>query len=384
MTDESLQQTGPILVVIGTRPEAVKLAPVIQELRARNTREVVVCHSGQHLGLFNDAISAFGIVADETLEVMIEGQGLAELHGRLFHALGGLFDRVRPGTIVVQGDTATVAVASWAAFLGRIEVAHVEAGLRSGNKWHPFPEEINRRITGVVADWHFAPTAGAAANLLNEGVPRDRVVLAGNTVVDALLSLRDRLMDTPLPLGLSADRPLLLVTAHRRENFDARLLDICSAVRRIGREHPSLQIVVPVHPNPEVRMVMHRELGSSEGVRLTDPLPYEAFMRIMMGATIALSDSGGVQEEAPCLGLPVLVMRDVTERPEGIDAGSARLVGAGEDTIVDAVGTLLRDKAAYAAMATPRWVYGDGHASKRIADVLLTGKLAREPFVASA
>lgn len=374
-------QNGPILVVIGTRPEAVKLAPVVQELRRRGTREVVVCHSGQHQDLFADAIGSFGLAADVALDTMAAGQSLPALHGRLFTAFGELLERVRPGTMLVQGDTATVAVAGWAAFLSRVEVAHVEAGLRSGDKWQPFPEEVNRRITSVVADWHFAPTPGAVDNLLREHLPASHVVLTGNTVVDALLYLEQQLAGAPPPLGLDPARPIMLVTAHRRENFGPGLLDICAAVRRIAVAHPALQIVVPVHPNPDVGATVHRELGGLPSVQLTAPLSYRDFVGVMVHATLALSDSGGVQEEGPCIGLPVLVMREVTERPEGVAAGAARLVGTDQTRIVHEVERLLTDPAAYASMAVRRTVYGDGLASARIADILLEGRLMRPGFV---
>lgn len=375
---------GSILVVVGTRPEAVKLAPVVQELRRRDQREVIVCHSGQHQDLFADAFGSFGLHADVSLDTMASGQSLPALHGRLFTAFGELLERIRPGSILVQGDTATVAVAAWAAFLSRVEVAHVEAGLRSGDKWQPFPEEVNRRVTGVVADWHFAPTPGAVDNLLRERVSASQIVLTGNTVVDALLYLEQQLGQLPPPLDIDPARPLLLVTAHRRENFGLPLLGICAAIRRIAAAHPGLQIIVPVHPNPDVRATVYRELAGVSSIRLCDPLSYRDFVSVMLHATIALSDSGGVQEEGPCIGLPVLVMREVTERPEGVTAGAARLVGADPDVIVSAVDELLVDPAAYARMAVRRWVYGDGHASARIADILLEGALQRAPFTPGA
>ncbi len=358
----------------------MKLAPVVLELRKRGGREVVVCHSGQHQDLFTDAIGSFGLAADITLDTMAPGQSLPALHGRLFTAFGELLERIRPGTMLVQGDTATVAVAGWAAFLSRVEVAHVEAGLRSGDKWQPFPEEVNRRITSIVADWHFAPTPGAVDNLLREHLPPGRVVLTGNTVVDALLYLEQQLAGALPPLGLDPTRPVMLVTAHRRENFGSGLLDICAAVRRIASAHPRLQIVVPVHPNPDVQATVHRELGGLPSVQLTPPLSYRDFVGVMLHATLALSDSGGVQEEGPCIGLPVLVMREVTERPEGVAAGAARLVGTDQSRIVQEVDALLTDPAAYGRMAVRRAVYGDGRASARIADILLEGRLQQSAF----
>ncbi len=381
VTDPQPARTGPILVVIGTRPEAVKLAPVVAALRRRGGRDVVICHTGQHQELLDDTLTVFGIEPDHWLDAMVAGQSLLELQARLFSGFDRLFREVNPGTIVVQGDTASVAVASWAGFLARIEVAHVEAGLRSGDRYHPFPEEVNRRITGVTADWHFAPTLAAAENLRREGVARDRVIVTGNTVVDALLGLRDERDSAPMPLGLDPARPLLLVTAHRRENHGAPLLAICSALRRIAEQRPDIQIVIPVHPNPSVREIMHRELGSVPSCTLTPPLNYRDFVTLMLRATVALTDSGGVQEEGPCLGLPVLVMREVTERPEGVAAGSVRLVGTSEPVIVASVLELFDRGPRYHAMSQPRFVYGDGRASERIAEVLVDGALTQAEFM---
>ena len=379
-SSERQSRNGPILVVVGTRPEAIKLAPVIMALRRRAAREVIVCHSGQHQDLFDDAMRSFGLEADVSTETMVEGQSLAALHGRLFHAFDDVLRWTKPDTLVVQGDTATVAVAAWAAFLGNIEVAHVEAGLRSGNKWHPFPEEVNRRITSVVGDLHFAPTALSAENLRHEGIASDRIFLTGNTIVDALYALRERLGDTPPPLDLDRGKPILLVTVHRRENFGEPLRNVCAAVRRIAKMHPDLQIVVPMHPNPAAGAVVQQLLGGIPSIRLCRALPYSEFVKLLLSAKIALSDSGGIQEEGPAIGLPVLVLREVTERPEGIAAGSVRLLGTETDRVVDAVHELLVDEALYRSMGTPRAVYGDGLASERIADVLIDGELRRAAF----
>ncbi|MEO7198828.1 MAG: UDP-N-acetylglucosamine 2-epimerase (non-hydrolyzing), partial [Dokdonella sp.] len=297
-----------------------------------------------------------------------------------FSGFGALLDDVKPATVVVQGDTATVAVAAWAAFLARIEVAHVEAGLRSHDKWQPFPEEINRRITGGLADWHFAPTPGAVTALRHEHVAEDRIVLAGNTVVDALQLLRSRLGAAGPPLGLDPQRPLMIATIHRRENFGAPLQHVCDAIQQIAARHPALQIVLPLHPNPDAGRLVREQLQHLPSVTLCEALGYEDFVRLMLNATVALSDSGGIQEEGPALGLPVLVLREVTERPEGVTAGSVRLIGTASARIVAEVDRLLTDDVAYRIMATPRQVYGDGLAAERIADVLTTGTLQRAPF----
>lgn len=375
------EEAGPIMVVIGTRPEAIKLSPVILALRRRGGRRVVVCCSGQHRELVHGALDSFGIVPDLGLDTMVAGQSLAALHAKLFAAFGEILARVQPTTVVIQGDTATVAIAAWAAFLARIEVAHVEAGLRSGDKWHPFPEEVNRRITGVLADWHFAPTALAVAALRSEGIDEARIVLAGNTAVDAVFALRQRLSDAEEEPSTRDNGPLMVTTIHRRENFGQPLRDVCGAIRELVERHPRLRVVVPLHPNPEAGNMVRAELDGIPSVELCDALDYRSFVRLLLQATLVLSDSGGIQEEGPSLGLPVLVARDVTERPEGVEAGAALLVGTDPERIVHHVGRLLDDPVAYAAMARPRYVYGDGLAAERIADVLLEGRLQRPVFV---
>lgn len=371
---------GPIVVVVGTRPEAVKLAPVILALRAQHAREVIVCSSGQHSDLLDDALGAFGIAPDVALDTMTAGQSLLELQSRLFAAFHGLFQRVTPGMLVLQGDTSTVATASWAGFLKRIPVAHVEAGLRSGDRFHPFPEEVNRRLTSLVADVHFAPTPLAARNLLGEGIEPERVFVTGNTVVDALLRLRATVADDPPPFAVDESRPVVLVTVHRRENHGAPLASICAAVARIAASRPDVQIFIPVHPNPEVRATVQSRLGSFENCVLLPPLGYRSFVWLMLRSTVILTDSGGIQEEAPCVGVPALVMRNVTERPEGVDRGAVKLVGTDEDTIVSSTLELLELGSLYRQMAVPRWIYGDGEASARIVEVLLTGAMKRAPF----
>lgn len=381
MSISPVVRTGPILIVIGTRPEAVKLAPVVLALRRRGGRDVLVCCSGQHRELLHGALASFGIDPDISLDVMVPGQSLAALHARLFAAFGEMLARVQPATVVIQGDTATVAIAAWAAFLARIEVVHVEAGLRSGDKWHPFPEEVNRRITGVLADWHFAPTTLAAAALRAEGVEGARIVLAGNTAVDAVLVLKDRLSTHGSLRRATLDDPLMVVTIHRRENFGEGLRGVCRAIRELAAQRPRLRVIVPLHPNPEAGSMVRAELGHIAAVDLREALDYESFVSLLLQATLVLSDSGGIQEEGPSLGLPVLVARSVTERPEGIAAGAAHLVGTDPGSVVDHVNRLLDDPDAYAEMARPRNIYGDGLAAERIADVLLEGRLRRAAFM---
>lgn len=383
MNPPTVTRNGPILVVIGTRPEAVKLAPLVLALRRRGGRQVRVCCSGQHRELVHGALAAFGVVPDVSLDTMVPGQSLAALHARLFAAFGEMLARERPDSVVIQGDTATVAIAAWAAFLARIEVVHVEAGLRSGDKWHPFPEEINRRITGVLADWHFAPTARAVAALRAENVDEARIVLAGNTAVDAVLALARRLgaADGAARREAGAE-PLMVVTIHRRENFGQPLRDVCEAIRELVARHPRLRVVVPLHPNPAAGDMVRAELDGIAAVELCEALDYECFVRLLLRASLVLSDSGGIQEEGPSLGLPVLVARGVTERPEGVEAGAVRLVGTDAACIARHVDELLGDPTAYAAMARPRHIYGDGLAAERIADVLLEGQLQRAAFAA--
>jgi UDP-N-acetylglucosamine 2-epimerase (non-hydrolysing) len=362
-----------VLVIFGTRPEAIKLFPVIRALQADARIDTRICVTAQHRGMLDQVLEIAGIVPDIDLDLMEPGQSLDRLTARLLVGLGEAMDSAQPQRVIVQGDTATAMVGALAAYYRRIPVAHVEAGLRSGDIWHPFPEEVNRRIVALIADLHFAPTETAANALRRENIDPETIHVTGNTVVDALLATTARIEQQPtLAAGLGdlmarfADRQIILVTTHRRENFGGGMESIARAVRRIAAR-PDVAVIFPVHPNPNVRAVMDRELAGLANVATIDPLDYLHFIRALGACHIVLTDSGGVQEEAPALGKPVLVMRETTERPEGVAAGTARLIGTDEDRIVTEIFNLLDDKAAYLAMARAHNPFGDGHASARIA-----------------
>ena len=365
-----------ILVVFGTRPEAIKLFPVLQALSARPQLEVRSCVTAQHRGLLDQVLSIAGVVPDIDLDLMEPGQSLDRLTARLLLALGEVMDREKPDRVIVQGDTATAMVGALAAYYRQIPVAHVEAGLRSGNIYQPWPEEVNRRIVAPIADLHFAPTETAAAALRAENIAPASIHVTGNTVIDALHATRDRIAGDPTlaagiaPLGKRyAGKRIVLVTTHRRENFGDGMAAIARAVGRIA-DRPDVAVIFPVHPNPNVVAAMDAVLGDRPNVARIEPLDYPNFIRALELAHIVLTDSGGVQEEAPALGKPVLVMRETTERPEGVVAGTARLVGPHEDRIVSGISELLDDQQAYAAMARAHNPFGDGRASARIAEIV--------------
>lgn len=356
-----------ILVVVGTRPEAVKLAPVILALREAAWADCRVLATAQHRQMLDQTLGFFGIAPDRDLDLMRPDQSLADLTARMIAALDPVLQEERPDLVIAQGDTTTVMVAALGAFYRKIAFAHVEAGLRTGDKWLPFPEEGNRAIVGRLADLHFAPTERAAANLLAENVPAARVHVVGNTVIDALLWAGARVDAAPFrPAG---GRRLLLVTAHRRENFGAPFAQICAALRELA-DRGDVELLYPVHPNPNVKTVAEELLGDHPRIRLVAPLDYPAMVAAMQAATLILTDSGGVQEEAPSLGKPVLVLRHETERPEGVAAGAARLVGPDRQRIVAAANLLLDDPAAYAAMATVQNPYGQGDSAVRMVGIL--------------
>ncbi len=372
-------QNAQVLVVIGTRPEAIKLAPMVLALHAHPRLSPVVVTTGQHRHLVAEVLDLFDIEPDEDLAVDDAGRELSTVMGAVLARLGTVLRRRRPGVVVVQGDTTSVLGAALASHYERVPVAHVEAGLRSGDRQAPFPEELNRQMTTLLADLHFAPTRSAADRLIAEGVRPDVVHLTGNTVVDALrlaLARQDEFHDPRLRAldgGRSSDPPLIVVTAHRRESWGAPLARVARAVEVIARTHPEATLVVSLHPNP----LAATEFAAVDGIPnvvLTSPLPYGEFVRLMARASLILTDSGGIQEEAPSLGTPVLVLRDRTERMEGVQAGVARLVGTSVDRIVAEVDHLLEDRAALATMATVIDLYGDGTASAKsvatIADFL--------------
>jgi UDP-N-acetylglucosamine 2-epimerase (non-hydrolysing) len=355
-----------LLVVVGTRPEAIKLAPVILALRAAPWADVDVLATGQHRELLADALSDFGIIPDEDLAIMRPGQALSSVAARILEALDQRIAASPPDCIVVQGDTTTVMAAGLAAFHRRIPVVHVEAGLRTGHMGEPFPEEFNRRVVALCTALHCAPTEVMAENLRAERVPEHEILVSGNTVIDALLSMAAR--NPAPPAELPRAERLILLTAHRRESFGAPLERALRALRGLLDKDPKLAIAYPVHPNPNVQKAAHTILGNHPRVALMQPLRYPQLVATMKRAWAVVTDSGGLQEEAPALGKPVLVLRDRTERPEAIAAGSAMLVGTDPAAITTAVRRLRSEPGFYPAMATPRFPYGDGRASQRIVE----------------
>lgn len=363
-----------MLAVVGTRPEAIKMAPVILRLRETPGVSCRVLATAQHREMLDQVLDLFGIVPDHDLDVMAENQTPARVAAAVLERTGCVLEEEKPDWVLVQGDTTTVAAAALAAFYGRCRVGHVEAGLRSFDRSQPFPEEINRKVAGVIADVHFAPTARARENLLGEGVPGGAIHVTGNPVIDALRLASDlpwSAAGTPLE-ALPDDRRLILVTAHRRENFGLPLERVCRALARIADAFPGdVHIVYPVHPNPNVRRPVERLLGAHPGVTLTGPLDYLSLVQLMKRACLILTDSGGIQEEGPALGKPVLVLREVTERPEAVEAGTVVLAGTDDARIADLAHALLTDPAARARMARAVNPYGDGRAAERIRDILL-------------
>jgi UDP-N-acetylglucosamine 2-epimerase (non-hydrolysing) len=369
-------QPRKILAVVGTRPEAIKLAPVILELRRQASRFLSrVCATGQHREMLDQALGLFDIKPDYDLDIMVHGQALAQITASAIQGLDRVLAEEVPDVVLVQGDTTTAFCGALAAYYRRVAVGHVEAGLRTGRKYAPFPEEINRSLIARVTDYHFSPTAQARNALLHEGIPASSIYVTGNTVIDALLWVRDRIRVSPPPLpeGLASaldGRQFVLVTGHRRESFGEGFENICRAIRDVADSQSDIMFVYPVHLNPNVREPVYRILGGHERIRLVAPLPYESFVWLMDRASVVLTDSGGVQEEAPSLGKPVLVMRDTTERPEGVAAGNARLVGTRRERIVEELSRLMNDSAQRAAIARVSNPYGDGHAAMRIANIL--------------
>jgi UDP-N-acetylglucosamine 2-epimerase (non-hydrolysing) len=364
------------MLVFGTRPEAIKMAPLVKALQAEPGMEATVCVTAQHRQMLDQVLNLFEIRPDHDLDVMRPGQDLYDVTGNMLLGLRPVLAAERPDWVLVHGDTSTTLAASLAAYYARIPVAHVEAGLRTGNKQSPFPEEINRRLTGAVADLHFAPTAAARANLLAEGVAEQSIHVTGNTVIDALIDVAGRLRRSP---DLQAEmaqrfgfldpaRKLILVTGHRRENFGEGFRNICLALAEIAAAHEDVEVLYPVHLNPNVRQPVAEILASRglSNVHLVEPVDYLPFVYLMDRSHFILTDSGGVQEEAPSLGKPVLLMRDTTERPEAVEAGTVRLVGTDRAAIVAEAERLLRDETAYHSMARAHNPYGDGQAVGRI------------------
>jgi len=356
-----------VLSVFGTRPEAIKMAPILGLLAREKGLRSLVCVTAQHREMLDQVLELFAIRPDQDLDLMREGQSLEEITARGLTAVAEVLKRVKPDLLLVQGDTTTTMVASLAAFYARVPVAHVEAGLRTGDAAYPFPEEVNRRITSILAQHHFAPTERARRNLLSECIAEHSILVTGNTVIDALLQTAAMKPSRAPRLPYRGTR-IILVTAHRRENFGKPLLEIIAAMRDLATRYPDVDLVYPVHRNPNVDRPVRKELALVPGIHLIDPLEYKAFVDLMAESTLILTDSGGIQEEAPSLGKPVLVLRDETERPEAVEAGTVRLVGPHREAIVSSASELLDSKEAYAAMARAMNPYGDGKAAPRIVE----------------
>jgi UDP-N-acetylglucosamine 2-epimerase (non-hydrolysing) len=365
-----------ILTIFGTRPEAIKLFPVVQALSARKGLESLTCVTAQHREMLDQVLHIADIQPDFDLDLMKANQSLDDLTARLLSGIGKILDQTKPQRVVVQGDTATAMCGALAAYYRQIPVSHVEAGLRSYNIYHPWPEEVNRKIIGTIADQHFAPTQTSADALSKENIPAEQIYVTGNTVIDALLVTSNKFNDrSNLDVKLGelykkfSDRKIIGVTSHRRENLGDGLTNIASALRTIA-ERDDVALIFPVHLNPKVRAIMQDALGDLDNVAMIEPLDYPNFVSLLNHCSFMMTDSGGVQEEAPALGKPVLVMRDTTERPEGVAAGTAKLVGTDKDVILAEATRLLDDEAYYLAMARAHNPFGDGKASQRIADII--------------
>jgi len=364
-----------VLCVFGTRPEAIKMAPVIKQLRARPKAECVVCVTAQHREMLDQVLDLFEIEPDYDLNIMQDDQSLSYVTAQVLTRVETVIKEVKPDWVLVQGDTTTTMAASLAAFYQHVKLGHVEAGLRTWDKSRPYPEEVNRKVTDALCDLHFAPTTGAKENLLREGVSEESVLVTGNTVIDALLDVANRdfsFEDSPLRDVPFDSHRIILVTAHRRESFGQPLNDICQALEEISQRYrDDVYIVYPVHLNPNIRNPVYSTLGRVDNISLLEPLGYQAFVHLMNRSYLILTDSGGLQEEAPSLGKPLLVMREVTERPEAVEAGTVRVVGTDRELIVAEVMRLLDDRVAYDEMARGVNPYGDGRAAQRIVRCLL-------------
>jgi len=367
-----------IMLVFGTRPEAIKMAPLVKAFKADAAFDTAVCVTGQHRQMLDQVLDLFGIVPEFDLNLMKPGQDLTDITAGVLQGLKTVFAEWKPDVVLVHGDTSTTMAASLAAFYQRIAVGHVEAGLRTGNLYSPWPEEANRKLTGVLTRWHFSPTSVSRANLLRENFTAADIHVTGNTVIDALLQVREKIAASAELQQrfqqqfsfLDSSKRLVLVTGHRRENFGGGFERICEALARLAKSFPDIEVLYPVHLNPNVQEPVKRLLAGISNVHLIEPLDYLPFVYLMDRSSLILTDSGGIQEEAPSLGKPVLVMRDTTERPEAVEAGTVRLTGTDVERIVVEASLLLSDKAAYEAMAFAHNPYGDGKACARIIDVL--------------
>jgi len=367
-----------IMLVFGTRPEAIKMCPLVRELKKRTAFETLVCVTGQHRQMLDQVLQAFEVTPDYDLAIMKENQTLFDVTTGILNAIKAVLEESEPDVVLVHGDTSTTFVTSLACFYKQIPVGHVEAGLRTHNIYSPYPEEFNREAVSLIAQYHFAPTAQAAENLLGEGKDKGKIWITGNTAIDAMkLTVREAYSHPEL--DWAADSRLILITAHRRENLGEPMHHMFRAIRRVMEEHPDVKAIYPIHMNPQVRRTADEVFGDQaadgreERMHIIEPLDVLDFHNFMKHSYLILTDSGGIQEEAPSLGKPVLVMRDTTERPEGIEAGTLRLVGTNENTIYEEFSRLLNDREAYDRMACASNPYGDGHACERIADILEKG-----------
>jgi len=367
-----------ISVVFGTRPEAIKLIPVILKLQKEGSFEINVCVTAQHREMLDQVLEIFEITPDVDLNLMKQNQTLSALTARIIESIDKYFSEYKPDVVIVQGDTTTVMAVSIVAFYHKICVAHVEAGLRTFKKYSPFPEEINRVLTSRIAEYHFAPTKISQNNLLKEGIEDENIYVTGNTVIDALFLATEKVKEkNPVIEGLNEDillqnlKPYVLITGHRRENFGEGFINICESISELAKKYPNYHFIYPVHLNPNVREPVNKILSGNDNILLLEPQSYLPFISLMMNSKIILTDSGGVQEEAPSLGKPVLVMRDDTERPEAVTAGTVKLVGTDKTKIINEVSLLIDDSDYYKNMANAVNPYGDGYASERIKEILL-------------
>lgn len=358
-----------IMLVFGTRPEAIKMCPLVNELKSRKNVKIVVCVTGQHRQMLDMVLDTFKVVPDYDLSIMKSGQTLFDITTNILNKIGAILDEVKPNVVLVHGDTSTTFVTALACFYKQIAVGHVEAGLRTYNIYSPYPEEFNRQAVGIIAKYNFAPTRLSGQNLLREGKNPQSIYVTGNTAIDALKTTV-RVDYTHPELEWAKDSRLIMITAHRRENLGAPMHNMFRAIRRVMDEHPDVKAIYPIHMNPVVRQVADEDLGGCERIHIIEPLEVLDFHNFLARSFMILTDSGGIQEEAPSLGKPVLVMRDTTERPEGIKAGTLKLVGTDEQTIYDNFKLLLENSEVYHKMAHASNPYGDGFACKRIADIL--------------
>lgn len=358
------------MTIFGTRPEAIKMAPLVKELKSRKEIECIVCVTAQHRQMLDQVLKTFEIVPDYDLDIMKQGQTLSDITARVLKGLEEVIQEVKPNIILVHGDTTTTFAGALAAYYNQVDIGHVEAGLRTWNKYSPYPEEMNRQMVGVLADMHFAPTENSKASLLKEGKKEETIFVTGNTAIDALATTVHKNYTHPI-LDWAKGSRMILITAHRRENLGEPMRGMFQAIRRIVEEYPDVKAVYPVHLNPKVREVANEVLGDNEKIKLIDPLEVIDFHNFIANSYLILTDSGGIQEEAPSLGKPVLVLRDTTERPEGIQAGTLKLAGTDEETIYQLTKQLLEDQEEYRKMSKASNPYGDGKASQRIADAII-------------